>query len=247
MNPQTILKKVQETYSTFHTYADEGTVDRLPPIGQTSLEFRTYFSQPARFRFEWCSWFPDQTKDQPGIESSIWTDGKTTHQNLFGQVSHPELVEALASATGVSQMSVLMISKLLLPKSIDYAGIWYQMNDVMMLADEEINGFSCYHLMGTTLKINDKEAWVGKDDFIVRRLKVKTDVNSNEIKNRMARMIEKANEMGFDTSLLPSMPLIDMKFDSEFNYQKVVVDQPMPDDLFDREPAYPPNVPEEGK
>jgi len=110
VNPELILKNVQETYRGFESYSDVGTVGLVPPIGKTSLEFRTYFEKPSKMRFEWRSWHPYFGKDKPANESVVWSaDGEQAHMWFLGNLKHSELMSAVAGATGVSSASVLMI------------------------------------------------------------------------------------------------------------------------------------------
>ena len=52
-DPESILKDVRQKYLSFESYSDVGTVEIVPSVGEQSLEFKTYFVRPARFRFEW--------------------------------------------------------------------------------------------------------------------------------------------------------------------------------------------------
>src|ERR1700736_5534956 len=108
-------------------------------------------------------------------------------------------------------MSVLMVSKLLLPECIDYAGVWFQMRNAKLVEDEDVNGFSCYHLVGSTLKTDDKEAWIDKDNFIVRRLKAITNMDAKEVEDQYTAMMAAIKESGMDTSMLPTPAFTDMK------------------------------------
>lgn len=175
MNGQQILQKVRDTYLNFKSYVDSGTVRTIPATGKgPPTQFSTYFHRPGKVRFEWRMWHPNQDASEPPLESSVVTaDGKRSRTRFLNLNEEMELSSALAAATGVSSSSILMIIKLLIPECVSTNPLWYEMRDVKLVDEEMVNNFSCFHIVGTNRIEDDTEAWVSKDDFIVRRLRWK--------------------------------------------------------------------------
>jgi outer membrane lipoprotein-sorting protein len=238
MTPEHILNKVIDTYASMESYSDVGTVDRVPPIGQTSLEFKTFFAKPNNMRFEWRSWHPHFGKDEPANESVVWSNGDQSHMWFLGKLRHYELVSAVAGAFGVSSMSVAMISNLFLAERLEYRGEWTTMRDIKMLSDENIGNFCCYHLVGSTEEPDDKEAWVSKEDFVVRRLRTLTGI-TEAVNAQRAAMLEQMRQPSMQIPI--KKKCAGQQFYLEYNYTEVAVNQPLPDDLFNYDPDSPPD------
>ncbi len=231
MDPESILRAVKDTYLGFQSYADVGTVDMIPPIGKTNLEFKMYFVRPAQVRFEWRDWHPYFGKDGPANENGFCFDGKSVRELILGkQRQAKSLSNAVAGATGVSSGSVLQILKLLYPDCVQSRHSWFEMRDARRLADEEISGRLCYHLVGTIASSDDEEAWISQDDFIVRRLLHRTEVSEKDTERANASALQMLRSMGIKEKI--PMATGPQSYHHQFNYNQVVVNKPILDELF---------------
>lgn len=173
-----ILARVVETYATFHSYSDSGTVDSADSPG-LPIEFQTDFKRPLYFRFSWLSWHPKFGKTRPAKETRILSDGTKFITSFHGELEAAERFSLLvAGATGISKGAVHIILSVLCPQSLGLHSPWHEMCDVRRLDDqaidlpEESGSFrNCYHIRGTSRAVDDTDVWVEKDTFIVRRIK----------------------------------------------------------------------------
>jgi len=228
MNAESVLKRVREKYRSLKTYADEGGVGTS--TGKRSLEFKTYFASPLRVRFE-CR------ASSPPNESAIWTNGTESHSWFMGKLERlPEFSSGIAGATGVSSASVLMILKLLLPDCIEVRSVWYEMQD-MRMDEEEVNGLTCFHLIGTDRKTDDTEAWISKDDLLVRRLRRRTEISQEESEKMLAEARKHLEELGLPQGDLPVRSIPAQKFTDQYNYQVVKINEPIADEIFEFDPT----------
>jgi hypothetical protein len=233
MNEVSILNCVQATYRGFQSYADTGTVETVPPIGKTPTEFKTYFIQPNKVRFEWRAWHPYFGKEHPPEENVIWSNGERSHSFFLGKQNSPDGISlAIAGATGVSSGSVHMILKLLFPECIEISRVWYNMQNSRLLEDAEINGSQCYHLIGETKLPDDVEAWIGKDDMIVRRLRTHMRITPADREKMNAKAIEALTKAGVPPRHFPEQSLETREYYHEYNYQTVSHDGVLSAQLF---------------
>ncbi len=229
MNSDSILRKVQKTYLEFRSCSDRGTVDRIPPIGETSLDFRTYFVRPSMVRFEWSG---PHFEELPPDENIFCTNGEQVQMMFLNKLRFcSSLSNAMDCATGVSSASVYQILKLLLPECLEVNRIWYEMRNARRLEDEEISGWPCYHLVGTSVKHDDEEVWISHDDFIVRRRLHRTHVTLQESARRNARNIERLRSKGLPVG--PPIKPEARKYTHTYNYNQVIVNKPISAALFE--------------
>jgi hypothetical protein len=251
---QNILERVVETYGSFHSYSDTGTVDSADSPG-VPIEFQTDFKRPLYFRFNWLSWHPKFGKTRPAKETTIWSDGKQFITSFHGEIEVAERFSLLvAGVTGISKGAVHIILNVLSPESLGLYSPWHEMSDVMRLDDQaldfpEESGSvrDCYHIRGTSRAVDDTDVWVEKDTFIVRRIKemsVITEQQCEEMRafaqrpdqvEMMVRALKKegiAEEViaetiaGLATIFKPSTHF------SEYNYKSVLVNQVLEDSVF---------------
>ena len=128
-----------------------------------------------------------------------------------------------------------MILKLLFPDSVQCSRLWYEMDDPKILDDEEINGYGCYHLLGTRRNPDDTEAWISKADLIVRRLKRRDLYHGEQSERHYAMAMESLKKMGMSAEHFPKPA--PSKYCHEYNYNQVTANQPLPDELFNFEPS----------
>lgn len=249
-----ILERVVETYGSFHSYSDTGTVDSADSAG-VPIEFQTYFKRPLYFRFNWLSWHPKFGKTRPAKETTIWSDGKQFITSFHGEFEAAERFSLLvAGATGISKGSVHIILNVLSPESLGLYSPWHEMIDVGRLDDQaldlpEESGIvrDCYHIRGTSRAVDDTDVWVEKDTFIVRRVKetsVITEQQCEEMRafaqrpdqvEMMVRALRKegiAEEVIAETIAGLATIFKPRTHFSEYNYKSVRVNQVLEDSVF---------------
>lgn len=185
-------------------------------------------------RFEWLSWHPHFGKEEPPMECALWSNGESTHSWFLNQERTAEnLLMAIGAVTGVSNGSVHLILMLLLPEYAPKKFIWSEMKDIRLLKEEVIHKCPCYHLLGSTRKPEDTEAWISKDEFMVRRLRKHTEHTEEERKalfDRVAKAVEKAGRP-IDEALSAIKGGSD-KYSTEYSYVEVDTNIALDDELF---------------
>lgn len=243
MSAETLIKNMRAAYKSMKSYADSGSAAVVPsPNKESSVEFNTYFTRPDRVRFEWRDWHPFYGKTQPANENVIWSDDRNT-QTYFGarddaeqeqeQRENPETITtALAGASAVSAGSALVILKLLFPECIKMNNVWYEMQGARLIDEEDFGGHLCVHIQGTSKRAKDTEVWLGKDDFIVRRVRQHTEITAEEGKRLKIRALEALEKAGMPTDNIPEETFAPRKYYHEYNYHKIAIDQDLPKELF---------------
>ncbi len=249
-----ILERVVETYGSFHSYSDTGTVDSADSPG-VPIEFQTDFKRPLFFRFNWLSWHPKFGKTRPAKETTIWSDGKQFITSFHGEFEAAERFSLLvAGATGISKGAVHIILNVLSPESLGLYSPWHEMSDVRRLDDqafdlpeESSRVGDCYHIRGTSRTVDDTDAWVEKDTFIVRRVRetsVITEQQCEEMRafaqrsdqvEMMVRALKKegiAEEVIAETIAGLATIFEPRTHFSEYNYNSVRVNQVLEDSVF---------------
>jgi hypothetical protein len=74
--------------------------------------------------------------------------------------------------------AVNLILQLLLNLDSDLRWFWTDMKDTWLTEEEEVGGFRCHHIVGSTEHPNDVEAWISQTDFVVRKLRRKIVLTS---------------------------------------------------------------------
>ncbi len=254
MKGPNILERVAETYASFHSYSDTGTVDSVDSPG-VPIEFQTDFKRPLYFRFNWLSWHPKFGKTRPAKETTIWSDGKQFITSFHGEFEAAERFSLLvAGATGISKGAVHIILNVLSPESLGLYSPWHEMSDVVRLDDQtldfpEQSGSvrDCYHIRGTSRAVDDTDVWVEKDTFIVRRVKetsVITEQQCEEMRafaqrqdqvEMMVRALKKegiAEEVIAETIAGLATVFKPRTHFTEYNYKSVRVNQALEDIVF---------------
>jgi outer membrane lipoprotein-sorting protein len=166
-----ILDNMYRAYSRLASYQDEGTLITTndEPTGGTieKMPFKTFFRRPDLFRFEWT----DYGITKLGRSKVIWFNGKEAFMYW-----EPDLYEkqeslsmAVAGATGISLGTVKTVSDLMLPGELD-GSIFKRLTKVLLAGEDVFEGVACYRIKATERE-RDVELWVGKNDFLLRKLR----------------------------------------------------------------------------
>ncbi len=183
-----IINSMVAKYKSITSYQDSGetnvaqpepkiahlryiTFQRPPRPGETLVSFRTYFSQPNLFRFDW-------KRKESDRDSSVWFDGRDVYQwwtdtardKSFTLFRSKYLDITLDEAAGKSSGAVFPIISMLVPKaSVVSFDDLLQMAPTMTLTKEEsVDGEMCY-VISTDLSGAPWTLWVGKQTHVLRK------------------------------------------------------------------------------
>ena len=197
-----ILNNMFRVYSNFASYQDEGILVTTndEPTGGTieKMPFKTFFKRPNLFRFEWT----DYGITKLGRTKLIWFNGKEafTYWEPDSYEKEESLSFAVAGATGVSSRAVNTVSSLLMPDELNYSSL-KRLGKVSLLGEDVIEGVRCYRIKATEGE-DPLELWVGKNDFLVRKLRRETKygdrISINEEIRRKIQVNQAISEVVFD-------------------------------------------------
>lgn len=168
--PQAILKKAAERYAALSSYQDVGVViityDEGTSGGIEKQPFKLFFNRPNQFRFEWI----DYGSQRNGRLRIVWSEGKETFTYWEPDKYEKEesLEMAIAGATGVSSGAAYHIPNLLMPEMDGW--VTTDLKKTTLLGEEMFEGELCYRIKGFDPRQNVNEVWIGKRDFLVRKL-----------------------------------------------------------------------------
>jgi outer membrane lipoprotein-sorting protein len=175
MDGNEVVRRMAVAYESAKSYQDEGIVQSSRSSKPESYElinsFKTYFVRPAQLRFQW-------NEAEPGRRTQayiIWSDGKTvqSYSHLMGLEKEKSLSSAVAGATGISRGAAHTVSTLLLREVSGFR--LTEMERLTLLRKEYFEGVDCfvvrgYHPFGFPIDI-----WIGKSDFLLRRMREQND------------------------------------------------------------------------
>lgn len=174
--PQHIFGQMRAAYAALRSYSDTGVVlTHMPGNDQPNeITFRSVFVRPQLFRFEWISHHPYPPLRHIKYNSVIWSnaDGAYHWSDRGGNAEMRKKLDSLdmavAGATGVSLGAAHTIASLLLPRmgrAVDEGVTWDGATNV-----EDIEGVACHHLTGQHQGGGRYELWIGKEDYLVRKM-----------------------------------------------------------------------------
>ncbi len=182
-----LLKRSMDLYSTLPVYADSGTAVREGPSLVDRWKFKTYFSRPRNFRFD----FQGVTSQSAGLtmDSStqhivLWMiegelqsfNRQMRSHNTVGRTGNQpgELLNASAYTAGTS----VLIPSLLFAKS-DLPGSIRQIREAAYAGLESVNGHRCHKIVGTAAQfypsgkmtnVREVTVWLDEQSRLVRKV-----------------------------------------------------------------------------
>lgn len=169
-----ILNNMFRVYSRLASYQDEGilvtTNDEATGGTIEKMPFKTFFKRPNLFRFEWT----DFGITKLGRTKLMWFNGKEafTYWEPDSYEKEESLRLAVAGASGASSGTADTVSELLLPNELGHSTL-KGLVKVSLLGEEMVEGVKCYRIKATEVS-NLLELWVGKNDFLLRKLRRET-------------------------------------------------------------------------
>ena len=167
-----VLANVAVAYASVSAYQDSGVVLTHDPEkdGPDEIIFQTLFLRPDQLRFDWIRHHPYPPLRHIKTSSSIWPDGRGSHLLANGSAKPREasLSLAVAGATGVSRGSAHHIPRLLTSAITGFALV--DLGDPKLLGEEVFEGVRCHRIQGTHPGGATYQLFIGKDDFLIRRI-----------------------------------------------------------------------------
>jgi len=166
-----ILSNMFRVYSRLASYQDEGILVTTndEPTGGTieKMPFKTFFKRPHLFLFEWTEF----TITKLGRKNVVWFNGKEAF--MYWEPDSYEKKESLsmavAGATGISLGTVNTVSTMLSPGEFGDSRL-NRLVKPALLGEDVFDGIRCFHIKATE-DGNPIELWVGKTDFLLRKIK----------------------------------------------------------------------------
>lgn len=186
-----IINNMFKVYSRLDSYQDEGILITTndEPTGGTieKMPFNTFFKRPNLFRFEWTEFLITKL----GRKHVIWFNGNEafTYWEPDRYEKEESLQLAVAGATGVSYGTVNTVSDLLSPDEFGSSTLKRLMK-VSLSGEETFEGVRCYRI--NALENGEPvELWVGKNDFLLRKLRRETKLGDTvSIKEEIRRKLQ---------------------------------------------------------
>jgi hypothetical protein len=220
---RTILRRMVATYASLSSYQDSGVVrlvaaDPLIAAGPQPfrhiafssdelVSFKTYYSRPNRFRFEWNS--PSEAATR---EAVIWKNGKREYgwmpfrrgDSRF-ELSESELWLHLDRAGSSSMGSAFFITTLLLKNVVvhPFSDMLLHAERVSVIREDLIDGEMCY-VVKAELSSVPWLIWIGKESSLLRKTRTAYSEGSFHEPQKRKRFI--AEEIHRDVRINHKIP-----------------------------------------
>lgn len=177
-SPRQIVAHMREAYAALRSYSDSGVVLIHMRNGERpdEITFRSAFVRPQWFRFEWLTHHPYPPLRHLTHNSVIWSnaDGVYSWTDLSGKDAVAQKQQsfalAVAGATGVSRGSAHTIASLLAPDVALGEPMLERVTSLELAGIEPFDGATCYRLAGQNADFGTYEFWIGKDDYLLRKI-----------------------------------------------------------------------------
>ena len=184
-----LLTRMARAYGSARSYADSGEVCTYHNGARdsASIRFRIHFARPDRLRFELMQ--NVGSPYQPECYTVIWSDGNWTYSwsQPYPRVATSRDVSAvIAQFTGVSGRAVHNIPSLL---QANFGGqeYLYRISSPQVLGEDVFEQTDCYRIQGKGRGERLLELWIGKSDYLIRKVQTTySDFSSEEIHRGIA-------------------------------------------------------------
>ncbi len=181
-----ILHRVSALYAEAKTYQDTGVVKiKIEGVGSSvsgaigrifapsDIPFKTAYRAPDRFRFEFTAPHPRMIP-MPQFHSVICRNGTDVELWAFSKVSMPHsLDQALAEASGISNLAAHDIPALLMPQIISGRKLTDD-GAATRLADAPCGASRCFRVQESRTAASavawTEVIWIEQSSFLVRRI-----------------------------------------------------------------------------
>jgi|688.fasta_scaffold439466_2 hypothetical protein len=260
VDPQTILRSVEEKYGSCQSYKDIGKVcsDRKNSHN-IDLEFNTLFQRPNMLRFDFqsnCLPF-----DIPGEWHKLNSDGRLFHidKGLFcEQQHHNSVYSAIHAITPLCETAASMVLPLLFGKEQFLKAAPVQLQDsyrtildlenTKLLGSEEIDGNKCFVLDGIWISSKEIRLWIAEGDFAILKIEKQNAVTGEGLRDALSEIkgaidfseAHDETEEGFKHILEQLASFDEMSIEDEhcsshetvFSFNDVLFDEPVAPNVF---------------
>ncbi len=163
---QFFLQKMEAKYAAIKSYSDTTSVHYRNPDGTegASAECKIWFDRPGLFRIDGES---RRAPNAPPKREVIWADGDKIRS--WSSDRAVALLNSIKLAGSKMFGTYAYHIPTLLEASYGGARRLHQIESPTLADDDTIEGVVCYHMRGNWSG-DPYELWMGKKDFIVRRL-----------------------------------------------------------------------------
>jgi len=226
INPNAILDKMHKVYADANSYQDTGVVETIMDFvnrKQTMTKtFSIAFKRPNNIKIEWIDTMFGGQKNR----SVLWSDGKQTQifWEQLNQVQKSEsLMMGIAAATGVSGGAAHTVPSMLL-EDLKMPALSVLTN-VKLLREEVFEGVPCFVLVGKHPAGVDYTLWIGKGDYLLRKLEyfVKSNIEMMKAAESELDKINKEHEISMpDTSKMPDFSITNRQIYRDIKLNEII-------------------------
>lgn len=228
IDPDAILARMHEVYADAETYQDTGVVETIMDFGdrkQTMTKtFSIAFKRPGSIKIEWI----DTQFGGQKTRSVLWSDGKLT-QTFWEQLNQVQKSESLmmgiAGATGVSGGAAYTVPSMLL-NNLKMPAL-SMLTNLKFRKEETFEDVRCYVIVGKHPAGYDYILWIGKSDYLLRKLEYVIKSHKEVMKEAEAEMakINKEHKISMpDTSGMPDFSSVNRQI-----HRGIKINEEIPD------------------
>lgn len=170
IEPDKILKKVEDVYKNLSTYYDEGKSF----TNHSEIEFTTYFKSNNLFFIEWTE--HDQLNNSNYYywicvnEKGIFSFKNISKTKRNTIVKHENIKKAFINYMGISN-GILGIIPGLFFNDLGFRPI-ISLENPKILKNDNINGEECFHLTVEHIRTNTNyHIWISKKSYLIKKVK----------------------------------------------------------------------------
>jgi hypothetical protein len=170
---ESLLHRMAGAYALLNSYSDSGVVYHYNhgTRDPDSTRFRIFFVRPDLFRFEMTNnvgspYFPEDYK----VLLSDASQSRSWWQSNPQITTNSDVISGIGGFTGISSRSVHNIPSLL-QTNFGWQEVLDELSSPRLLGHEPVNGTDCYHLQGVGRGDRQFEVWIGKTDYLVRKVR----------------------------------------------------------------------------
>ena len=163
---QPLLQQMEAAYARAQSYSDSSVVKYRNPDGteRSNVDFKIWFARPGSFRIDAQTTKPD---GGPPRREVIWADGEKARAWSLGKpvVNLDKIQIAGSRMFGTYAYHV----PTLLEASYGGKKRLHEMDSATLAGEEAVDGVDCYRIRGT-FHGDPYELWLGKSDYLVRKI-----------------------------------------------------------------------------
>jgi hypothetical protein len=186
LTPGQIFEKVQENYSSFSSYSDEGQIVAAMDGDVATTRFTIRLARANFYRIEWQRNSQSSPFTEDLAAAAVWSTGAGNYLEAGWGVQGPISRDtALAEAAGLSGGAAATIPGLFFSAQ---APLEEPMWNVKRRRDEKLTDIDCYVLVRESQCGETKTFWIGKQDFLNHQ--VQTVMSTEDMQATWAKVIK---------------------------------------------------------